>query len=85
MEEETTYKLFDQDPKKENRIKVKVSCINGFLLIKPEGYEDLHGGEPITIELYEGSLRVIIWSDINEEDPTHIINIDKAKVEKRKE
>ena len=30
-------------------------------------------GTPVFIELYKGELRVIVWADINQEDPTHII------------
>lgn len=40
-------------------------------------------GTPIILEVYEGELRVVIWSDINQEDPTHIIPLGNARESKR--
>jgi len=37
-------------------------------------------GTPIYIEIWEGKLRVILWPDINEEDPI-IVNMDGAREE----
>ena len=58
------------------------------ILIRPEGYGEktvVDGqGSPIMIENYDGRLRVIIWGDINREDPTHIINMEGAREDKRK-
>jgi hypothetical protein len=36
-------------------------------------------GAPIYIEYYAGELRVLVWSDINKDDPTHIIPLNGAK------
>lgn len=33
---------------------------------------------PIVIEWYDGVPRIIIWADINDQDPTHIIDMSKA-------
>ncbi len=41
-------------------------------------------GIPVLLELHEGELRVVIWSDINQEDPTHIISLANARESKRK-
>lgn len=38
---------------------------------------------PIVIEVWEGKVRCIIWSDINQEDPTHIIELDNAQICRR--
>ena len=51
------------------------------LLIKVDGYgdhdsEDRHGC-PVILELHEGTLRLLVWDDINIEEPT-IIPLDKA-------
>lgn len=35
-------------------------------------------GECVLIEQLNGVPRVIVWSDINEEDPTHLIELDAA-------
>lgn len=37
-------------------------------------------GEPVYIEMWEGSLRVVIWDNINVEDPI-IISLDKSRVD----
>ena len=36
-------------------------------------------GPPVIIEHWGGELRVIVWADINSEDPTHIISLEGAK------
>ena len=55
---------------------------NGLLLLRPEGMGDLisHGGgdHPIALELYEGKVRLLVWADINKEDPTHTIDLSGA-------
>lgn len=61
---------------------------NGLLLLRPEGMGDLisHGGDgyPIALELIEGKVRLIVWSDINQEDPTHTIDLSGALESNRK-
>lgn len=42
-------------------------------------------GNPVHIDYWEDRLRVMVWSDINEEDPTHIIPLDGASESLRKE
>jgi hypothetical protein len=42
-------------------------------------------GTPVLIENREGVLYVVVWSDINREDPTHSICMEGAKESKRKE
>jgi len=59
------------------------------LLINVEGYGDCCSsdgqGTPIFIEIWEGELRVCVWSDINREDATHRISLEGAREEKREE
>jgi len=33
---------------------------------------------PIFIEWYDGVPRIVIWADINDQDPTHVIDMSKA-------
>lgn len=40
---------------------------------------------PIFIEWYDGKPRILIWADINEEDPTHVIDMSGALESNRKE
>jgi hypothetical protein len=70
-------------------IKASVSCCNGRNIeIKVEGYGDPNSvdgeGSPILIEYADGKLRVVVWPDINVEEPI-IIELDGAKESNRKE
>ena len=38
---------------------------------------------PVMIEAWDGELRVIVWGDINQEDPTHIISLEGARKSER--
>lgn len=62
---------------------------NGLILLRPEGTGDKCSpsglGHPVALELYEGSVRILVWSDINQEDPTHVIPLDGALESARKE
>lgn len=35
-------------------------------------------GWPVAVEVYKKELRVLVWGDINQEDPTHIISLEGA-------
>jgi hypothetical protein len=67
---------------------VIVDCNDSEIWISATGYGDAGSvpgyGEIIAIEQYHGSLRVIVWNDINEEEPT-IIPLGNAKESNRKE
>lgn len=56
------------------------------IFVEFEGYGDCPGCDyPVMIEVWNGELRVVIWSDINKEDPTHIISLEGAHLSKLKE
>ena len=61
--------------------------IPDILGIAVEGHGDFYSenghGIPIVVEQYHGEVRVLVWSDINKEDPTHIISLEKAKESNR--
>jgi hypothetical protein len=63
-------------------IKIKVLSESGKLWIQPTGYGEKCAaddeGFPIGIEIWQGRLRLIIFDDINSEDP-QIIDLEKAK------
>ncbi len=73
-------------PKKELDVKIENNGIN--LYIGVEGYGDFSSqdgsGIVIKLELYQGKLQLIVWDDINEQDPT-IINLEGAREDNRKE
>jgi hypothetical protein len=63
--------LHTGDPKS---LPCRVECANGALWIAVDGYGDCGSkdghGMPIKVEWYDGALRVLLWGDINSEDPT---------------
>jgi hypothetical protein len=77
----------DEQPDKSTRLRIENT--NGTLYIKPEGYGDScsmdENGCPILIERWNGELRVVVWADVNQEDPTHIISLEPAHIERRVE
>ena len=40
-------------------------------------------GEPVYIEYRDGVPTVVVWGDINQEDPTHVISLEDAAEAKR--
>lgn len=63
--------------------------INGMLAIYVQGYGEYAAspgnGSPILIEHSEGNLKVHLWSDINQKDPTHSVDMSRAKEENYQE
>jgi len=78
----------DQDTNEKHRLTF-TNCNGCGVLLHVKGYGDKCSdngkGYPVMIEVYEGKLRVIIWADINEEEPTHTIELDGAMESKRKD
>jgi len=71
-----------------NKIPCSISSLNGKIYIKFKGYGDCSSkdgyGEPIVIDYFNDTLKVLVWSDINKEDPTFSINLEGAKESNRK-
>ena len=68
-------------------IKVKILSEGGQIWIQPQGYGekcavDGHGF-PIGIEIWQNRLRLLVFDDINREDP-QIIDLENAKETARK-
>ena len=63
-------------------IKVNILSEGGQLWIQPDGYGEKcamdNEGWPVGIEIWQGRLRLIVFADINREDP-QIIDLEKAK------
>lgn len=82
-------KIFDtgDDVDDTNSIDVTIEHTGCSLYIKAEGYGENvsqdREGFPIKLELWEGELRLLVWDNINEQDPK-IINLEKAKESNRK-
>ncbi len=63
-------------------IEVNILCEGGQIWIRPKGYGEkctIDGeGYPIGLEIWQGKLRLIVFDDINSEEP-QIIDLEKAK------
>lgn len=80
--------LIDAEPSFDGQQPIKVVTDSQGVSIEARGFGDCGSadghGSPIFLELYQGSLRLLVWADINDEEPTHVINLDGAKEECRR-
>lgn len=64
-------------------LQVLIDCRESGINICPNGYGDFDSpsgfGAPIYLERHEGELRLIVWSDINDQEPTHVISLERAR------
>ena len=78
--------LSDAHPDHLGQIAVRVVANTSDLSIFAESYGDFGSADghgcPLFIELYEGRLRLVVFNDINEEDPT-IIDLEGAREDQR--
>lgn len=82
--------VVDQSDVKGKSLPIYIENINGNIYIMPHGYGDAttapyESGCPVMIEMWEGELRIVVWSDINKEDATHIISLEGARENRRVE
>ena len=82
---EIEFELRDMNTGGENTTPVKVHFGNDGITIQPAG-TGVYEGEfaPILIERYDGKVKAHLWSDINNEDPTHSVLMDGALESARK-
>ena len=68
--------------------RITVTASTNGLYIEPQGYGDFSSndcmGVPIALDFDEDELRLLVWADINQENPTHIIPLAGAKESARK-
>ena len=78
--------LIDADPSVGNTQPIKVVADQRGVSIEAKGFGDCCSadghGSPVFLELHQGQLRLIVFSDINEQDPT-IIDLDGAREDRR--
>lgn len=81
--------LRDVDPDQRGSLPVRVVANESAVSIFPEGYGDFGSAEghgcPVFLELHQGRLRLVVFADINREDPTHIIDLEGAREDRRSE
>lgn len=85
-----TFKLREVDdsfPDVTNEGEVEIEQGHLCLMIAVKGYGEACSGDgdghPILLERYQGQLRLVVWGDINQEDPTHIISLEDAREDRR--
>jgi hypothetical protein len=69
----------------EQPVTVAIENHNLALIVHPKGYGvyDDDDSAPILLERHKGKLRLIVWADINSQEPTHIIDLEGARVDVR--
>ena len=82
MQQSLTTTLNDADPEHSETLRVRVTANDSAISIFPAGYGDFGSapgdGCPVFLELYRGRLRLIVFPDINSQDPT-IIDLEAAR------
>ena len=84
-----TVRLMDSADSKRRSISTKIQLSPGdnLIMIGADGYGENTSedgdGSPIVIEYHEGQFRVLVWSNINEEEPTHVISLEDARESNR--
>ena len=75
------------DPITKKKREVVINVVGGQLGIRIEGYGDKCSadgkGQPIMLDYMANRLEVVVWSNINEEDPTHYIKMEGAMEKNR--
>lgn len=71
----------------EGSVEVAVEGNGLAMLVRPAGFGDNASadghGSPILIENRNGVPFLVVWADINQEDPTHVIDLSKASEKAR--
>lgn len=82
-----TTTLRDAHPDFDTKLPIRIALSPNGVSLYAEGLGDCTSsaghGSPVFIEVYKGELRVLVWSDINKEDPTHIIPLGGAREDHR--
>lgn len=82
----TLKEIADDFPQDEFPGEVRCEKDDLALFIEVDGYGEFctrRGGAPIILERFRGRLRLVVWADINSEDPTDIIDLEGARESER--
>jgi hypothetical protein len=90
VEKSFEFELQDHNPDTKApavRGRIELDKDGQYLILRFEGFGDKTSedgyGAPVLVENWGGKLRVIAWADINQEDPTHTIDLSGAKEDSR--
>jgi hypothetical protein len=80
--------LHDSHSGDRGKVPFTVELTSGSLWFGADGYGDFSSqegcGHPVMIEQYEGQLWVVVWGDINSEEPTARIPLVGARETERR-
>ena len=86
-EEAIEVELTDNDTTFDCQLPIKIVASPRGISIEAKGYGDCGStdghGSPIFLEFFQGRFRLLVWSDITNEDPTHIIDLTGAREDRR--
>lgn len=81
-------KLADADSESLGTLPIRIEASDFAISIYPQGHGDFGSADghgcPLFIEFYKGGLRVIVFPDINVEDP-QIIDLSGAREDRRRD
>lgn len=81
--------LRDNADPKGRTVEVRAIEGHGFLEIRADGYGEMNAaeghGSVLALEVYESRLRLLVFSDMNVEGPTHTIELEGAREDRRRE
>ena len=84
MPQAMTTRLNDSDPDHHGSLPIKIVSNDSIISIFPDGYGDFGStpghGCPVFMELYQGRLRLIVFPDINNQEPI-LIDLEAARDE----
>jgi hypothetical protein len=80
--------LMDADPDHDASLPIRLAGSPHGVSLYALGYGDRTSAEghgtPLFIEVHCGELRLLVWSDINSEEPTHVIPLGGAREDRRR-
>jgi hypothetical protein len=75
--------LCDWEDAGRQQIGITIAAQSKVIEIFCEGYRTAAAasghGAPILLEVHRGRLRLLVWGDIDSEDPTHVIDLEGAR------
>lgn len=76
------------DPLTKKEYVISVTPTGGHLEIKIKGYGDYESepneGAVALLDIFDGEVKLCVYADINDPEPTHVIDLDGAREELRK-
>ena len=73
--------LHDQYDGSNKKVDTELNFDRDGISVSFDGYEDMCGNNALVdVEIWEGELRVVIWADPEQEDPTHIVSLEKCAI-----